>query len=287
MSGPAPVHLLNGLPADAEPAALCALAQVNYGHFTTLQVRAGAAQGLSLHLQRLRQGNAELFDAPLDEAMVRGWMAQAAAAAGGDCTLRVTVFARDFDHRRPLRAVAPDVLVVASAPVPMPGRALRVQARHFIRPVPQLKHVGTFPLFHQRRQALKAGFDDALFVDGDGRDARVSEGSVWNVGFWDGAGIVWPQASALRGTTEQLLQAGLAAQGVAQETRPVRMGELDGFGGAFAANANGIQMIAAIDGVRYADALELQRMLAAAATHAPWEPLSREPPHGAFLWEPA
>jgi len=273
MNMPVPVHLLNGLPADADNAGLRALAQVNYGHFTTLQVRAGAAQGLSLHLERLRQGNAELFDAPLDEAAMRAWMVQAATLAGGDCTLRATVFARAFDHRQPLREVALDVLVAASAPLPAPTRALRVQARHFIRPVPQLKHVGTFPLFHQRRQALKAGFDDALFVDGDGPAARVSEGSVWNIGFWDGAGIVWPEAPALRGTTERLLQAGLAAHGVAQRVRPVTRDELPRLRAAFAANANGMQAIAAIDGIEYADAPELHGLLAKAAARAPWEPL--------------
>ena len=56
-----------------------------------------------LHLDRLRQGNAELFGAGLDAAVLRGWMRQACAASGGDCSLRVTMFARGFDHRHPAR----------------------------------------------------------------------------------------------------------------------------------------------------------------------------------------
>lgn len=272
MNGFSPMVLLNGAPADAEPAALRALAQSNYGHFTALRVRDGAAQGLDLHFERLRRGNAELFGVALDDAGVRGWMRQA-AEAGGDCSMRVVVFSRQFDHRHPAREVEVDVLVTAAAPAPWVARGLRVRSCRFLRPVPHLKHIGTFPLHHHRRQALLAGWDDALFVDGEGDDARVAEGSVWNIGFWDGTGVVWPQAPALRGTTERLLQQGLEARGVAQAVRPVGLAELARFRAAFAANANGVQAIAAIDAVEYPEAPDLMRLLADAATHAPWQPL--------------
>ena len=102
MASPAPVALLNGLPADGEPAALRALAQVNYGHFTSLQARGGAVQGLGLHLARLVDGTTALFDAALDVASVRRWMRDAVATAGGSGSVRVTVLLRHFDHRAPL-----------------------------------------------------------------------------------------------------------------------------------------------------------------------------------------
>jgi 4-amino-4-deoxychorismate lyase len=266
--------LLNGQPLAGDDPALRALAQVNYGHFTSLQVRAGAAQGLGLHLQRLARGNTELFDAALDEAVLRGWMAAAASALGGDCSLRVTVFSRQFDHRQPLREVELDVLVAASAPVPVAPRALRVQTRPYVREAPQLKHVGTFPLFLHRREALKAGFDDALFVDGSTDVARVVEGSVWNIGFWDGTRIIWPEAPALRGTTEALLRAGLQALGCPQQVRPVARAELAGFQSAFAANASGLQSIRAIDAVEYAANPQLAALLHEAKALAPWESLA-------------
>ena len=266
-------YLLNGQPAASDPDGLRALAQVNYGHFTSLQVRDGRVQGLALHLARLRGANAELFDAAPDEVQLRGWMAQAAAAWDGNCSLRVTVFARGFDHRQPLRALQPDVLVGATAPVTPSGRPIRVRSAAFVRPFPHLKHVATFPLFQHRRLALGAGFDDALFVDGEGATARVVEGSVWNIGFWDGQRITWPEGPALRGTAERLLQAGLEAGGVAQQVRPVTLGELPGFVAAFAVNANGLQRVAAIDAAAFADVPELDALLAAAAAHAPWEPL--------------
>lgn len=258
---------LNGLPASAD--ALRALALTNYGHFTSMQVRGGTVQGLELHLRRLWEASAELFDAELDEARLRGWMRQ--AAAGGDCSLRVTVFARDFDYRQPLRTLVPDVLVTTAPPSPPRTQALQVCSRAFVRPAPHLKHVGTFPLFHYRRLARQAGFDDALFVDGTGPQARVVEGTVWNIGFWDGAEVVWPQAPALRGTAEQLLQAGLAEAGLPPRTRPVALSEVAGFRAAFAANANGLQPIAGIDAVRYPDSDELVGRLALVLAARPWQ----------------
>ena len=65
------------------------------------------------------------------------------------------------------------------------------------RELPALKHVGTFGLFQQRREAMAAGFDDALFLNEEG---LVSEGSTWNLALHDGRQLVWPQAAALRGT---------------------------------------------------------------------------------------
>lgn len=47
--------LLNGEPPAVDD--LRALALVNYGHFTSLQVRGGAAQGLDLHLRRLQDAS--------------------------------------------------------------------------------------------------------------------------------------------------------------------------------------------------------------------------------------
>lgn len=269
----APVALLNGVAADGEPNALLALAWSNYCHFTTVRVRDGAVQGLDLHFDRLRQGNSELFGAALDEVAVRGWMRQASAASGGDCSLRVTVFSRHFDHRRPQRELPVDVLVTASAPVVPVLQPLRVRSGAWQRPLPHLKHVGMFALHHHRRQAVLAGWDDVLLVGGEDADAPICEGSVWNIGFWDGQGVVWPQAPALRGTGERLLQEGLAVQGVAQQIRPLALSEVAGFRAAFAVNANGVRAIGAIDGAAYAEAPELVRLLAVAARHAHWAPL--------------
>ena len=160
------------------------------------------------------------------------------------------------------------MLITLGPAAPADKPPLRVKSYPFERSQPHLKHVGTFPLFHYRRQALLDGFDDALFVTPDG---HVSEGSIWNIGFWDGQAVIWPLAPALRGTCEQLLQAGLARQGIAQETRPVALAEAGGFRAAFAANASGIQPLLGIDGVEYAPDAGLMDRLGAALGSIPWE----------------
>ena len=51
---------LNGrVPSDV--AEIQRLATVNYGHFTSMQVRGRAVRGLALHLARLSDGNEEFF----------------------------------------------------------------------------------------------------------------------------------------------------------------------------------------------------------------------------------
>lgn len=261
---------LNGQPATADD--LRALALANYGHFTSLQVRDGCAQGLELHLQRLRAATRELFGTDLEPGLVRAQAVAAVEAAGmRDASLRITVFSRRFDYRDAGRTVPVDVLATLSPAAPATRPPLRVKSFPFVRPLPQVKHVGTFPLFHFRRLALAEGFDDALFVDPAG---RVVEGSIWNLGLWDGEAVVWPQGPALRGICEQLLQDGLAAAGVPQSARPVAAAELGGFRAAFACNAGGVQPVAAVDAVAWGVDATLMQRLAAVLAARPWEPLA-------------
>lgn len=260
---------LNGQPASADD--LRALALTNYGHFTSMQVRGRAVQGLDLHLRRLRSATRELFDAELAEERILADLRTALDARGsGDCALRMTVFARGFDYRRPADAGTPDLLVSLSPPATSGKPPLRLKSYPFVRPLPHIKHVGTFPLFHYRRLASRAGFDDALFVAPDG---TVAEGSIWNIGFWDGERVIWPEAPALRGVTEQLLQAGLDELGIAQRRRPVGLAEAGGFQGAFAANASGVQVVLEIDGAALSPVPALMEQLAAALARQPWQPV--------------
>ena len=260
--------LLNGVPPTADE---LRGALVNYGHFTSMQVRDGAVRGLDLHLERLRVATRELFGSDCDTDAVRAAMRDAVAQEPRrDCSLRVTVFSRQFDFRRLAATVAVEVLIAAGPALEADDAPWRVRSVRYERTLPHLKHVGTFPLFHHARQARAAGFDDVLFVDGAD---RVSEGSIWNIGFWTGRGIVWPEAPALRGTCERLLQAGLAEAGVPQATRPVALAELAGFAGAFAANSRGVMRIGAVDAVEYGPDEALQALLAAALASQPSQDL--------------
>lgn len=255
----------NGEPVDA---ALVGAALVNYGHFTSLQVRGGAVQGWALHMQRLQQGTRELFDVALEEARLLDWLRRALQCCRmTDASVRITVFARDFDFRQPLRAVPVDVLIAVAAPASVSPSPRSVLPLQYQRELPHIKHVGTFALFHHRRQAMRQGFDDVLFVDSGG---RISEGSTWNIAFWDGAQVVWPQAAALRGTTEQMLVDGLQRVGARQIRQEVMLNALAGMGGAVACNASGLWPVAQIGGQRLEASAELLQDLQSALARTPW-----------------
>ncbi|TFZ46709.1 aminotransferase [Stenotrophomonas maltophilia] len=262
----------NGRPAQVEDL-LPAL--VNYGHFTSLQVRGHAVQGLELHLARLSQATRELFGSELDTAQVQVWMAQALRQAGqADASLRVTVYSRHFDFRNPLAAIPVDVLVAVSQPV-MLTASKRVRSVAWQRELPQIKHVGTFGLFAERRAAMAEGFDDVLFVTADG---EVSEGSTWNLALHDGERLLWPQAPALRGTAETLLKRHWPS---AQATQPLRLADLAGVKAAFACNATGLWALEAIDGQVLPGSQTLAEQGRAVLAAVPWQGVGSDPFCGA------
>lgn len=104
---------LNGSPASVED--LRTIALVNYGHFTSMQVRHGCVRGFDLHLSRLERATQELFGRSLDIARVRFWMRRAVGDGADPLSLRVNVFAQQLDRDRLNVPVAPDVLVTSVA----------------------------------------------------------------------------------------------------------------------------------------------------------------------------
>lgn len=261
---------IDGRPADA--ATLSAL-QTNYGHLSTMQVRAGAVQGLGHHLMRLQSANVELFASALSAARIQRELASALqAAAVDDATLRVSVGALDFSAVERGDAAEVALLVALSPPRTPPTAPQRLQACRHQRPLAHLKHLGTLPLLHARRIARAAGFDDALLVDGAG---HVTEGALWNIGFVDAdGGIVWPDGDALRGVTETLLREGLQAAGTAQRVAPVRLSDCLGFRSAFACNSSGLWPLASIDGQAFAGDPVIPEALQAVLAAVPWDPVT-------------
>ncbi len=260
------VVFCNGRPATVED--LTAPALRNDGHFTTFQLREGAVRGLDLHLQRLDSASQALFDVTLAPERVReGLRATLRTTAMQDATVRITVVPRALD-----RIATPDVdvLVSLAAPGASDPAPLRLKSVAFQRDTASIKHLGTFALFQHQRLARQAGADDALFVDALG---QVIEGSFWNFGAWDGTTLLWPAGPALRGTQEQLLQAGLAAIGVPQQTRGVALAELDASITAFTCNSRGQQAVGSIDGLPLGRDPELVGLLARALVVHPWEPV--------------
>ena len=239
---------INGEPARVED--LRVIAQTNYGHFSAMQVVEGRVRGLDLHLERIERATRELFDTAIDRERVRTCLRNAVAGSVEPLAVRVNVFARALNRNRPVEPVDADILVMTARPSRAAPAPLRLKSFRYTRDLPQTKHVGTFPLFHYRRLAQQAGFDDALFVDAGG---GISEGSIWNVGFFDGAGVVWPDAPQLTGVSMQLLQAGLARNGVCSTVGSVGLAEVARFRAAFFTNSSTpVQAIVCIDADGYA-----------------------------------
>jgi branched-subunit amino acid aminotransferase/4-amino-4-deoxychorismate lyase len=235
--------LIDGVPAT--PADLAHVALVNYGAYTSFRVEGGGVRGLDLHLDRLEAGALELFGEALGEGRLRDLM-RAAVEGRGDCWLRVSLFAPEVSPRTPGWTGRPKVMIAVSPPPPRLAERVRLQTQTYQREAPHLKHVATFGLIRARRAARAAGFDDALFVDGE---RRVSEGSLWNIGFLRGEQVVWPRAPMLAGVAQALLQRGLEAAGLESVTEPVGVADLPGFEAAFICNsATPACAVASIDG---------------------------------------
>ncbi|MCP3804524.1 aminotransferase class IV [Allokutzneria sp. A3M-2-11 16] len=247
------------------------VAVFNYGHFTAMRAENGRIRGLGLHLERLDRDARLVFGEGLDAAVVRA----AVRAELGDRTdpvnVRVNVFSPDVTMSTLDNIVAPTTLVTVRPAAPWPDTAMRLRSVVYERDLPHVKHVGTFGLLLQRRLARLAGHDDALFVN---RSGHISEGTVWNVGFYDGSRVVLPSAPALPGIAIRLVCKGLRQLGVPVETRRLTLSDLPGFRSAFATNeAIATQPIASVDEAEFTVDEELNSLLRRAYLSNPAEPL--------------
>ncbi|MFI0977221.1 aminotransferase class IV [Streptomyces sp. NPDC021093] len=257
---------INGRPPRAED--LHRAAAWNYGHYTSMQVHQGAVQGLELHLGRMRAASHELFDTAVDTDSDRiRALLRHAVGTDQDASVRITVIPHESDPDRT------DVIVAVDEPAPAsPLPPLRVRTTPFERDLPHLKHLATMGATHRALQARKDGYDDVLFV---GRDSLVLEGSAWNVVFWDGEQVVWPEAPMLSGITMQLLRPGLTRAGVPWTSRPVRAADLPSFLSAAASNSHcPSRPVARVDDTDLArDAGALVKALDTAWATVEWEAL--------------
>jgi branched-subunit amino acid aminotransferase/4-amino-4-deoxychorismate lyase len=256
-----PRVLIDGHPAS--PEALLHQALVNYGAYTSFRVEDGGVRGLDRHLARLDQAARELFGQAPDAADLRAW-ARSALEGRAQAFVRISLFSQQIGHRDPTWMGRPQVMVCAfDPPPPLSDVPLRIQARTHRREAPHLKSVATFGLMSARRAARAAGYDDALFVDDDG---VISEGTLWNVGFWQGDTLVWPDAPMLDGVTQALLREGLGG-----ERRRVTLNDLRGFDAAFICNsATPACAVSGIDSIAFDPAPDrIERLTSAWRNHPP------------------
>jgi branched-subunit amino acid aminotransferase/4-amino-4-deoxychorismate lyase len=252
-----PLVEIDGLSATGDQ--LRALTFNNYGHFTAMQVRDCRVRGLGLHLARLAAANREVFGAELDTAAVRDHIRHALGA--GDASVRVYV--RELDGR-------PSVIVTVRPPGGMREGPWKLQTVPYQRPVAHIKHASDFGQGYYQRLAQRNGFDEALLT---GPGGVICEGSVTNVGFWDGAGITWPDAPALAGITMQLLNRQLPGLGLTPRRAQVRTEQVAAFSAIFVTNARGIAPVGQVDDDAVPVDARLMRTLAEAYDSAAWEPI--------------
>lgn len=212
---------LNGRSATAEQ--LAPLAFAGYAHFTAMQVRDRALRGLDLHLHRLRNASDELFGDHLPDEQVTEFISLALKSAPQNVSLTFFISARPGEFMRTQANPELDVLIKVTDPVTPPLAAVTLDVVHHERHLPHIKHVGEVAKTQFIRQANARGFDDAAFLDSRG---RLSEATIWNLAFWDGTSVIWPEAELLPGITMQILTRQLAALGINQTIRAVTLADL-------------------------------------------------------------
>ncbi|MFE2295751.1 aminotransferase class IV family protein [Streptomyces sp. NPDC059452] len=224
------VHV-NGRTATADD--LAPLAFAGHAHFTAMQVRDGRVRGLDLHLERLRSASVELFGRALPDDVVRAHL-RTALAAGPAAGLSLTATVYSPAGEFTAADADPALLVRTGPPSSGPGGPLALAAVEHERFLPHVKHVGEVAKTHLLRRAATEGFDDAAFLD---REGRFSEATIWNLVFWDGESVVWPEARILTGTTLGIVRRQLTALGIGQRVAAVTPDDLPALAGAAVMNS--------------------------------------------------
>lgn len=246
---------INGRTATADE--FTVLATGGYGHFTAMQVRGGRTRGLQLHLDRLEAANREMFGAALERDQVREHIRHALGARVRDASVRVIV-------QVPAGRESPWVIVTVRPPAePLPDSS--VQQVAYQRSLAHLKHASDFGQGYYGRLAERNGFGDALLT---GPDGLICEGTVTNVGFFDGTAVIWPAAAMLSGITMQLLQARLT---LPQRHRPVRVADLGSFAAMFITNSHGVAAVTRVDDRGLAVDTAFISMLKDCYESVPWD----------------
>ncbi|MGH3418353.1 MAG: aminotransferase class IV [Streptosporangiaceae bacterium] len=239
---------------EADQAAVSLLEHEGWGHFTAMQVRAGRARGLDLHLSRLEAAHREVYGRALGGQEVS---ARIRHALGGRPDASVRVY-----------GYWAGLLVTVRAPQDTPDRPHSMTAVQFQRPLARLKHVGSWGQGRFGEAAVAAGFDEGLLVDETG---RISEGAITNVGFWRDGMVIWPQAPKLDGITMLLLRRHLAATGVGQAEEPVRVQDLARYGGMILCNSRGWAPVSRVDHLVIPQDETFTGVIAAAMGSCPWD----------------
>jgi branched-subunit amino acid aminotransferase/4-amino-4-deoxychorismate lyase len=224
--------LIDGRSATAED--LSGLAFAGFAHFTSMQARNGTVRGLDLHLRRLRSASLEFFGQALPDKMVGKRLREAIREQPAAVSLTATMYSRRGEFTRTGALNDPAILVRTAPAFDGPDGPLRLATVQHERPFPSIKHVGEASKTHYLRQAVRAGYDDAVFIDAEG---HFSEATIWNLAFWDGDAVVWPKAARLSGVTMGILRRQLEAIDVRQREEAISLRDLNELKGAVVMNS--------------------------------------------------
>jgi branched-subunit amino acid aminotransferase/4-amino-4-deoxychorismate lyase len=248
---------IDGVSATADQLRAAALG--GFGHFTAMQVRGGKVRGFRNHMHRLDAANRELFGVGIDEQVLRAHIRHALGDDIGDASVRVYVHEAAWET---------SIMVTVRPPGGMPASPWRLRSVPYQRSVAHIKHTADFGQRYYQRLAHASGFDEALLT---GPDAIISEGSITNIGVFDGTNVIWPAAPALAGITMQLLEPALAAVGSPSARAHVRVRDLGSFAGVFVTNARGIASVGQVDDIVLPVNQQLMDRVAARYESVPWD----------------
>ena len=220
----------NGRPATA--AELTPLAFAGYAHFTAMQVRGRQVRSLDLHLDRLRQASVTMYGRDVSDERVLATLRAAIETGPADVSLMATVYSSAGEFTAAGGEL--DILVRTGPAASGPDGPLRLTAVEHERTLAAVKHVGEVAKTWFLRQAVEQGFDDVAFMD---RRGRLSEGSIWNLAFWDGTAVVWPVAEMLTGITMATVRRQLERLGVPQRSAEITLADLPAMSGAVVMNS--------------------------------------------------
>ncbi|WP_212004065.1 aminotransferase class IV [Chitinophaga sp. HK235] len=225
------VQEINGRSMEAGDLPL--MMALSYGHFTSMQIRNRQVKGLRLHLERLRKSSDKLFGCHLPDDKIMAYMRNI-IGENESCTIRINIFTPDY-QRPGIYENDLYVLITKKPPVQPAAAPLQVMTARFQRLMPDVKYSGILSgILAYQREARAAGYDDVLYVN---QHQHISEGSVWNIGFYDGHSVILPAAPALPGIMIQLLTEGLWNTGVPVIHRNISLSQLNEYKAAFYTNS--------------------------------------------------
>lgn len=248
---------IDGRPADGDGLRSAALS--GFGHFTAMQVRGRKVRGFRQHLARLDAANRELFGSGVDERVLRARIRHALADDIADASVRVYLLER---------AGEPALMVTVRPPGGMPAGPWRLRSVPYQRPVAHIKRAADFGQRYYQRLVRASGFDEALLT---GPDGIISEGSITNVGCFDGRQVIWPAAPALSGITMQLIEPALARRGLPSVRAHVRITDLGSLAAVFVTNARGVAAVGQVDDLTLPVDEQLMSTLALGLESLAWD----------------